>query len=113
MELKKGKISITTDEMCRIRNMGREQMEMILTEAMELGYRQGYTISEAETDEELRLAEADRAEEIRQALKENDRRWQRSVRNAAARVRGLGRKQLNMLEEYLKTELEREGLCRK
>lgn len=113
MELKQGKINITYDELCRIRKMGRAQMERYLTEVMELGYRQGYTDSETETDVEFRLAEKDRDAEISQVLGENNRRWEKAVRKAVDTMKGVGRKRKELLMEYLKIETERAGICRK
>lgn len=113
MEVKQEKISITYDEFSGIRKMSREQMEKCLTEAMQMGYRQGYTDSEAETDAELRLAEKDRAEAISQALEENNRRWKKAVRKAVDTMRGVCRKRKELLMEYLKIETERAGICRK
>lgn len=121
MELKQGKISITYDEMHQIRKMGRDQLERHLTKELELylkearalGYRQGYTDSETETDAELRLAEEDSAVTLRMALEERDRKWKKAVRDAVAVTNGIGRKRKELLMEYLKIELERVGICRK
>lgn len=121
MELKKGKITILYDELSRIRKMGKEQLERYLTaelkpylmEARELGYRQGYTESEEEADAELRQEAVDRAEAVRHALDEHDRKWRKAVRDAVAAVKGVGRKRKELLMEYLKIELERAGICRR
>ncbi len=121
MELKQGKISITYDELCRIRKMGRDQMERYLTEeivpylkeAKEIGYRKGYTDSEAETDAELRLAEADSVVTLSMALEERDRKWKKAVWNAVAATRGIGKKRKELLMEYIKIEMEHTGICRK
>lgn len=113
MELKQGKISITYEELSGIRKMGKSQLEQYLTGAMEIGYRQGYTVSEAETDEELKLAEADKAAEISQALEENNRKWLKAVRDVVGAAKGIGRKRKELLLEYLKIELEKVGICRR
>lgn len=113
MEIKQQKIRITYEELCRIRKMGREQLERYLTEVMQMGYRQGYTDSEAETDAELRLAEKDKAEAVSQALEENNRRWEQRIRNAVDTAGGIRRKQKELLLEHLKTKQERDGICRK
>lgn len=113
MESKQQKIRITYEELCRIRKMGREQLERYLTEVMQMGYRQGYTDSEAETDAEFRLAEKDKAEAVSQALEENNRRWDQRIRNAVDTAGGIRRKQKELLLEHLKTKQERDGICRK
>lgn len=113
MEIKQEKVRITYDEMHRVRKMSKEKMEQYLTEVMQAGYRQGYTDSETETDEELRLAKEDGVTELRLALEENNHKWQRAVRNTLILMKGIRGKQREQLIQYLKMELEREDICRK
>ncbi len=113
MELKQGMISITQDELYQIRRKGWYEMEQVLTEAMKLGYSQGYTDSEAETDVEFRLAEEDRAQELCQALEENNRRWKQAVKSAVAALTLVSRKRKAQMLSFLQIELERTGICRR
>lgn len=98
MQLRQEKIRINRKEMREIKRMDHAQMEQRLTEAMRLGY----TASEAERDLEIALA-----------VEETGRRWHQALQKAVKALRGIGEKRKELLMEYVKIELEKEGICRK